>query len=203
MIQNLQSLIGYFDLDPNRVLDLVLEALEAVPSRVNNKALVSLFNPQFHPPHGRLQVLPVRSARRSGAARVVVQHVRAAALAGRHQPVAGAPPPLAKHSSRCRTWTRSASRPRPPRDARRHAARRRRVGRRRPLRRRRGRWSAEQARDDGLARRRARARLAHGLRQVAHAGLRQVIAHANRRLRQGSGGAAAESAALVAAQAVR
>ena len=28
VIQNLQSLIGYFDLDPNRVLDLVLEALE-------------------------------------------------------------------------------------------------------------------------------------------------------------------------------
>ena len=49
MIQNLQSLIGYFDLDPNRVLDLVLEALEAVPSRVSNKALVSLFNPSFIP----------------------------------------------------------------------------------------------------------------------------------------------------------
>lgn len=49
VIQNLQSLIGYFDLDPNRVLDLVLEALEAVPARVNNKALVSLFNPSFIP----------------------------------------------------------------------------------------------------------------------------------------------------------
>ena len=31
------------------VLDLVLEALEAVPSRVANKALVSLFNPSFIP----------------------------------------------------------------------------------------------------------------------------------------------------------
>ena len=49
VIQNLQSLIGYFDLDPNRVLDLVLEALEAVPSRVANRALVSLFNPKFIP----------------------------------------------------------------------------------------------------------------------------------------------------------
>jgi len=49
VIQNLQSLIGYFDLDPNRVLDLVLEALEAVPSRVANRALVSLFNPSFIP----------------------------------------------------------------------------------------------------------------------------------------------------------
>ena len=49
VIQNLQSLIGYFDLDPNRVLDLVLEALEAVPSRVANRTLVSLFNPKFIP----------------------------------------------------------------------------------------------------------------------------------------------------------
>jgi THO complex subunit 2 len=49
VIQNLQSLIGYFDLDPNRVLDLVLEALEAVPARVANRALVSLFNPNFIP----------------------------------------------------------------------------------------------------------------------------------------------------------
>ena len=49
VIENLQSLIGYFDLDPNRVLDLVLEALEAVPSRVANRSLVSLFNPSFIP----------------------------------------------------------------------------------------------------------------------------------------------------------
>ena len=50
VIQNLQSLIGYFDLDPNRVLDLVLEALETVPSRVAvNHQLVSLFNPSFIP----------------------------------------------------------------------------------------------------------------------------------------------------------
>ena len=49
VIQNLRSLIGYFDLDPNRVLDLVLEALEAVPSRVANSALVTLFNPGFIP----------------------------------------------------------------------------------------------------------------------------------------------------------
>ena len=31
------------------MLDLVLEALEAVPSRVANRALVSLFNPTFIP----------------------------------------------------------------------------------------------------------------------------------------------------------
>ena len=49
VVMNIQSLIGYFDLDPNRVLDLVLEALEAVPSRVANKQLVSLFNPEFIP----------------------------------------------------------------------------------------------------------------------------------------------------------
>ena len=49
MIANIQSLIGYFDLDPNRVLDLVLEALEAVPSRVQHRALISVFNPSYIP----------------------------------------------------------------------------------------------------------------------------------------------------------
>ena len=49
VIANVQSLIGYFDLDPNRVLDLVLDALEAVPSRVSHRSLVSLFNPQYIP----------------------------------------------------------------------------------------------------------------------------------------------------------
>ncbi len=49
VVSNVQSLIGFFDLDPNRVLDLVLEALEAVPSRVAHKALVDLFNPNYLP----------------------------------------------------------------------------------------------------------------------------------------------------------
>ena len=40
---------SYFELDPNRVLDLVLEALEAVPSRIANRGLVSLFNPNYIP----------------------------------------------------------------------------------------------------------------------------------------------------------
>lgn len=49
VVANIQSLIGYFDLDPNRVLDLVLEALEAVPSRVQHRALISVFNPSYIP----------------------------------------------------------------------------------------------------------------------------------------------------------
>lgn len=49
MIANVQSLIGYFELDPNRVLDLVLETLEAVPSCAGSRELVSLFNPNYIP----------------------------------------------------------------------------------------------------------------------------------------------------------
>ena len=49
VIANIQSLIGYFDLDPNRVLDLVLETLEAMPSRVAHKGLLALFNPKYIP----------------------------------------------------------------------------------------------------------------------------------------------------------
>ena len=49
VVANIQSLIGFFDLDPNRVLDIVLEALEAVPSRVAHRGLVGLFNPKYIP----------------------------------------------------------------------------------------------------------------------------------------------------------
>ena len=49
VVSNIQSLIGYFDLDPNRVLDLVLDALETVPSRAAHGAVLSLFNPQYVP----------------------------------------------------------------------------------------------------------------------------------------------------------
>eukprot|EP00983_Pelagomonas_calceolata_P104487 1159034-Pelagomonas_calceolata.AAC.1 len=38
-----QALIGYFDLDPNRVLDLVLDAAEVQPENTAYLRLVPLF----------------------------------------------------------------------------------------------------------------------------------------------------------------
>eukprot|EP01097_Dermamoeba_algensis_P001391 TRINITY_DN151_c0_g2_i1.p1 TRINITY_DN151_c0_g2~~TRINITY_DN151_c0_g2_i1.p1 ORF type:complete len:361 (-),score=72.01 TRINITY_DN151_c0_g2_i1:58-1140(-) len=43
IVQNIQSLIGYFDLDPNRVLDLVLEAFEHDPFNLQFLKILDLF----------------------------------------------------------------------------------------------------------------------------------------------------------------
>ena len=40
VLQSIHSLIGYFNLDPNRVLDIILEAFERQPSQVNFKKKV-------------------------------------------------------------------------------------------------------------------------------------------------------------------
>jgi len=42
-VRSVQSLIGYFDLDPNRALDLILEAFEQKPSNVGFLELLPLF----------------------------------------------------------------------------------------------------------------------------------------------------------------
>ena len=45
IFERIQALIGYFDLDPNRCFDLVLEAYEQNPSAPGYLALVELFHP--------------------------------------------------------------------------------------------------------------------------------------------------------------
>ena len=44
----MQSLIGYFDLDPNRALDLVLDAYEHAPTQDGFMELLGLFRKGAH-----------------------------------------------------------------------------------------------------------------------------------------------------------